>query len=139
MAAIAGSLTGITLSYTLGRLVGLSVLQRLPGVDSDIVNRAQSWFRRFGKWLLAFGCFVPGVRHVTAIAAGSAPLDFRTFAAYAYPGAALWSTTFVAVGYYAGERWEHAALRLRGHFIIASVVLGALAAVYAFARRRERA
>ena len=55
------------------------------------------WFRCFGRWLLAFGYFIPGVRHVTALAAGSA-LDYETFARYAYPGAVLWSCTFVALG-----------------------------------------
>jgi membrane protein DedA with SNARE-associated domain len=136
-AAIAGSLTGITFSYSLGRMVGPRVLRRLPFLDAQSLDRGQAWFRRSGKWLLAFGCFVPGVRHITPIAAGSASLDFRAFATYAYPGAALWSSTFVAAGYYAGDHWERAAVLLRAHVIVVSIVFAAVAIGYVFVRRHE--
>jgi membrane protein DedA with SNARE-associated domain len=136
-AAISGSMTGITLSYMLGRL-GAQVLPHLPASSTELIQRGQSWFTRFGKWLLVFGCFVPGVRHVTAIAAGTARLEFRTFCAYAYPGVALWSTTFVAIGYYAsaGERWEDAAILLHKHLVALAILLAALVVGYAFARER---
>ena len=138
-AAVAGSIAGLTLSYSLGHRFGMGVLPHLPGIGSGAIARAQSWFNRFGKWLLAFGCFVPGVRHVTAFVAGSAALDFRTFCAYAYPGAALWSTTFVVIGYYAGAgpRWEHAVLLLRAHLVLVMILLAIIPIVYAFARRRN--
>lgn len=141
-AAIAGSMAGITLSYSLGRIVGFRILHRIPGVDQESIARAQVWFARFGKWLLTFGYFIPGVRHVTAIIAGSMPLEYEVFAAYAYPGAVLWSTTFVAVGYYAGHRWVHAAGIVRTHVTIVALVAlvtGLAVAVYVLARRRERA
>lgn len=139
-AAVAGSIVGVTFSYVLGRF-STRLMQHLPSFEKIGVVRAESWFRRWGKWTLAFGYFVPGVRHVTAIAAGSARLEFRSFAAYAYPGAALWSTTFVVVGYYAsaGRRWQHAALLLRGHFVAIAALLGTLAIIYAFARQRDSA
>jgi membrane protein DedA with SNARE-associated domain len=137
-AAIVGSIAGTTLSYTFGRLGG-RVLHHITAIEGGTIERAQSWFKRFGKWLLAFGCFVPGVRHVTALAAGSAGLDFRTFCAYAYPGAAVWSTTFVVIGYYAGagHGWERAALLLRAHLVLVAVLLGALVAAYALLSRRS--
>src|SRR5438270_13080424 len=55
--AISGSLAGITLSYVLGRSAGLRILQRLAGSHAASVERAQAWFKRFGKWVLAFGYF----------------------------------------------------------------------------------
>ena len=138
-AAIGGCIAGVTLSYCLGRAVGCRVLQRIPGVETESIGRAQSWFTRFGGWLLTFAYFIPGVRHITAIVAGSLPLDFRVFAAYAYPGAVLWSTTFLAAGYYAGDRWQRAALIVRGHVIFVALALGLAAAAYVFARGRARA
>jgi membrane protein DedA with SNARE-associated domain len=138
-AAIGGCIAGITLSYCLGRAVGCRILQRIPGVESGSIARAQAWFTRFGGWLLTFAFFVPGVRHVGAIIAGSLPLDFRVFAAYAYPGAVLWSVTFVAAGYYAGDRWERAALMLRGHVVFVALAAGVAAAAYAITRRSARA
>jgi membrane protein DedA with SNARE-associated domain len=135
-AAIAGSVAGITLSYTLGR-VGVRVLRHLPAIERDAIERGQLRFKRLGKWLLAFGCFVPGVRHVTAVAAGSASLDFATFCAYAYPGAALWSTTFIAIGYYAGaaRAWTQAALALRAHLALVAILVVLAVAVAVRGRR----
>jgi membrane protein DedA with SNARE-associated domain len=136
-AAIGGSLIGVTFSYTLGRF-GERVLRRLRAINSDTLDRVDAWFRRWGKWMLVFGCFVPGVRHLTPFAASSAGLPFRTFCAYAYPGAALWATTLVAIGYYAGaiHPWKHAALLIRTHFVLVAIVVGTLVLTYAFASRR---
>ena len=134
-AAVTGCIAGITLSYLLGRVVGVAALRRIVRVHTGALLRAETWFRQFGKWVLAIGYFVPGVRHVTAIAAGSVPLEFDEFAAYAYPGAVIWSSTFIGLGYYAGDRWEQAAAALRSHLALLAVAVGALAAVYIVVRR----
>ena len=73
-AAVAGGMAGMTFNYMVGRF-GVRVLRRLRAVDT--LNRAQSWFKRWGNWLLVFGCFVPGLRHITSLEAGSGKLDFR--------------------------------------------------------------
>ena len=129
-AAVAGAMAGMTFTYAVGRL-GLRVF------ESDTLNRAQSWFKRWGTWLLVFGCFVPGLRHLTPLAAGSGKLDFRTFCAYGYPGAALWSTTFIAIGYYAGagHDWKHASLLLRGHHMLVAIALGSVVSIYLLGSR----
>jgi membrane protein DedA with SNARE-associated domain len=135
-AAVGGGIAGMTFNYMLGRL-GVRVLGRLPAVESDTLNRAQSWFKRWGRWLLVFGCFVPGLRHVTPLAAGSGRLDFRAFCAYGYPGAALWSTTFIAIGYYAGAGydWKHTSLLLRGHHVLVAIALGSVLSIYVLGSR----
>jgi len=139
-AAITGCLTGITLSYALGRWVGLPVLQARFKSHHDAIERAQSWFRRFGGWLLTFGYFVPGVRHVTAIAAGSGCLNYPTFVAYAYTGGVIWCAVFLGFGYVAGDRWPEVAAALRGHMARIALVAVCAIAVYAVfhvaARRR---
>src|SRR3954471_7019117 len=130
-AAVAGCLTGITLSYALGRVVGIKVLRATFARHLDHLERAQALFRRFGGWLLAFGYFIPGVRHVTAIAAGSGCMSYRTFAGYAYPGGVLWCTVFLALGFYAGDRFEAAAGAARTHLATSAGVLAVAAIAYA--------
>ena len=120
----------------MGRIVGTRALRRFVPAKPRFVDRGRAWFTGSGRWLLAFGSFVPGVRHIMPVAAGSASFDFRTFAAYAYPGAVLWSTTFVAAGYYGGDTWQRAAVAGHAHLIVASIVLAALAVAYVFARYR---
>jgi membrane protein DedA with SNARE-associated domain len=126
-AAVGGCAAGITISYLAGRWIGLAALRRVLHIPDEPLQRVQRWFRRSGRWLLAFGYFVPGVRHVTAIAAGSSGLGFPQFAAYAYPGAVFWSTFFLAAGYILGERWRPAFDVLRQH---TRVVVAAAAMAY---------
>jgi membrane protein DedA with SNARE-associated domain len=137
-AAVGGALCGVTLSYGLGRVVGLRVLRQRIHINQLALDRAVRWFQRFGGWLLAFGYFVPGVRHVTAILAGSAPLEYPTFARYAYAGGVLWCSVFLGLGYYAGDEWRKVAPYARAHLPIAAVVVAGGAVLFLVARRKGR-
>jgi membrane protein DedA with SNARE-associated domain len=136
-AAFAGSACGITVSFLLGRTAGSWVLHhygRWLHADEARIQRVHNWFERFGGWSLTFGYFVAGVRHLTALAAGMAEYEPPKFAAYAYMGALLWTTTFIGLGIYLGERW-HEASRLYRHLPrIALLVLLAAVVVYVFWR-----
>ncbi len=135
IAAIGGCMSGITVSYVLGRTLGCAAVHRLTRGHEDVWTRVEDGFRRFGGWLLTFGYFIPGVRHVTAIAAGSTPLDYPTFSAWAYPGAVLWATTFVALGYYAGDRWREWVGTARTHAAILVLIVIVAAGAVAWKRR----
>jgi membrane protein DedA with SNARE-associated domain len=135
-AAVAGCLTGITMSYALGRIVGITVLRRVFARHLEQLESAQAMFRRFGGWLLTFGFFVPGVRHVTAIAAGSGSLKYPSFARYAYPGGIVWCAVFLSLGYYAGDRWQIVARNARSHLALGAGVLACAAAAYAIVHIR---
>jgi membrane protein DedA with SNARE-associated domain len=134
LAAVAGCLTGITLSYALGRWVGLPVLHARFASHRDVLEHAQNWFRRFGGWLLMFGYFIPGVRHVTAIAAGSGGLEYRRFAVFAYPGGIIWCSVFLAIGYFAGDRWPQVVAAVRMHTVRIAVIAGSALVLYAILR-----
>ncbi len=135
-AAVAGALTGITISYGLGRTVGVTVLRQRLHLNEVAIGRAVRWFRRFGVWLLAFGYFVPGVRHVTAILAGSAPLEYPLFARYAYAGGLLWCSVFLGLGYSFGDNWRSVAPYARAHLPIVGIVVTAGLGLYFFSRKR---
>ncbi len=125
-AAFAGSLSGITLSYLLGRTGVVYALKHVPLLDRHVgrhLPEAQEWFERFGKWTLFFGYFIAGVRHFTALVAGTSGLRPRTFALYAYPGGLLWVSSFLAIGYYLGEGWS------RYEHLFSRGVIAAIAAV----------
>jgi membrane protein DedA with SNARE-associated domain len=133
-AAVTGCLTGITLSYGVGRWVGQPVLHARFKHHRQAIDRAQNWFRRFGGWLLTFGYFIPGVRHVTAIVAGSGCLEYRTFVAYAYPGGVLWCAVFLGLGYFAGDRWPEVVHAVRRHLAQAALIAAGVLTAYAVAR-----
>ena len=48
LAAVAGCLTGITVSYLIGRLLGITLLKRWFMRHEWAVDRAHRWLQRFG-------------------------------------------------------------------------------------------
>jgi membrane protein DedA with SNARE-associated domain len=106
IAALMGSLCGITASYLLGRTAGQFLVIRYGrwiGIGQAQIDKAHAWFERFGKWTLFFGYFIPGIRHFTGFSAGMTALHFRDFALFAYSGAVIWVTTFLSIGYFCGN------------------------------------
>lgn len=117
VAAIAGSLCGITLSYMLGRLGLQIVLRRLSPKYLELV---QDYFTRFGSWTLFFGYFIVGVRHCTALVAGISKMRVGNFVLYAYSGGCFWAAGFLALGYFVGDQWERWARYLHAGFFVAA-------------------
>jgi membrane protein DedA with SNARE-associated domain len=125
IAAVSGASIGITVSFVLGRYAGLPLLARYGSVvhvGPALVARVEQWFARIGKWLLAAGYFLPGVRHVTALVAGASGLPAWTFAVFAYAGALIWVTCFLLIGYTVGDEWRRLAADLHRQ---ATAVIGA--------------
>jgi membrane protein DedA with SNARE-associated domain len=109
LAALAGSITGVSISYLLGRVPGEYLLGRaapLLHLSEEGVGRARAWITRRGKWALVIGYFIPGVRHFTAFIAGTSDLAYPVFATFAYSGAFIWVSTFLCAGYFSGEEWN---------------------------------
>jgi len=106
--AYAGSICGITISYIIGRTGGLFLIHKYGGYvrfTPERLDRVHRWFERMGRWSLFFGYFMPGIRHFTAIVAGSSELEPHIFAAFAYSGGLFWVLGFVSLGYFLGDQW----------------------------------
>ncbi|HMD31345.1 MAG TPA: DedA family protein [Candidatus Acidoferrales bacterium] len=132
-AAFAGSACGITLSYILGRTAGSWAVDRYGRwlhLNNRDLERAHDWFGRLGGWAITFGYFIAGVRHLTALAAGMARFEPPKFAAFAYTGALLWTTTFIGLGVYLGERWHEGSRPFRHLSILALAAVAVAALVY---------
>jgi membrane protein DedA with SNARE-associated domain len=140
LSAFCGTMCGITLSYAMGRGFGMYVIPRWRTSLHLSVERqelVQSWFSRVGRWVLVFGYYVPGVRHVTAYVAGTSGLRFPAFSAFAYSGAFIWCLTFIGFGYFFGERWARGALGVRWSvdLLLGAVLVGIL--VYFWVHREK--
>lgn len=106
LAAIFGSICGISVSYLLGRTAGNYCIHRFGarvGLTESRLQKAHEWFEKFGTWTLMIGYFVPGLRHFTGFSAGTTNLEFNRFALFAYSGAVVWVSTFLTVGYFFGD------------------------------------
>ncbi len=107
-AAYSGSFCGITLSYLIGRSGGYYLIHTYGhkvGMTAEKLEQAGLWLDRTGKWALAIGYFIPGVRHLTALTAGAGGMKYPVFATFAYAGGVLWVASFITAGYFFEKEW----------------------------------
>ena len=136
-----GSACGISISYALGRFLGLPTLNKvgpLFHLRPNHLDEARLWVARWGKYSLLLAYFVPGYRHLAVFLAGTSRLEPTVFARFAYTGALIWASCFVGLGYVAGDAWQqlipflHNILRTT---MLLGLVLLAAAAVWLLLRR----
>ena len=123
--AFLGSACGISVSYAIGRFVGMPALEKfgpLLHLRPENLAQARRWMDRWGKYSLLLAYFIPGYRHLAAFLAGTSRLQPSVFARFAYSGALLWASCFVGLGYFAGERWQQLLPLLRQSLQTAMVV-----------------
>jgi membrane protein DedA with SNARE-associated domain len=141
MFAVAGSWCGISLSYTIGRTLGLGVVHKYGKylhITDERLKKVQDWFDRIGHWALFFGYYIAGVRHFSAIVAGTSKLPFHQFMAYAWSGGLVWATTFLTLGYFLGENWKQIFELIHHYLLYFSIAVLAIVAAYYFFRRRKQ-
>jgi membrane protein DedA with SNARE-associated domain len=141
LSALAGSWCGISLSYTIGRTLGLGAVRRFGKylhITQERLDYVHAWFDRIGHWALFAGYYIAGVRHFTAIVAGTSRLGFPSFVAYAWAGGLLWVSTFLTLGYFLGENWRRIAEVIHQYVLYASIVLITAVAMYCWLRAKSR-
>lgn len=100
-----GALTGMCISYGIGRKVGRPIITKWGkwiGLNEKRYQKVEDWFRRFGGWTIVFGYYIPGVRHVSCYISGISRIPFRIYVLIAAFGSFLWSAVFITIGYYVG-------------------------------------
>jgi len=137
-AVVAGTLSGVSLDYLLGRTLGHYLLHR---PDSWLhqkyrrIYQLRQWLARSGGWAFTCSYFVPGLRHCAPVVAGLSHLEFLRFAALTYSGGLLWSLIYISLGYFLAERWNQELLQTH-HWIILIGVLFSLGLAFKFCRKK---
>jgi len=129
LAAVAGSLTGTIIAYTLGRKFCRPLLERYGRyiwLNKKKLDQAERWFNRHGILVLLLGRFIPGIRPLSAYTAGIAKMKLVLFLPLSLAGAFLWCLTFVIVGKLLGRHWERIAVLLAKY----NLVIWGLAALF---------
>ena len=136
-----GSITGITFSYLIGRTLGLGFIHSRYGkwlhISDERLHKVHDWFGRLGHWALFVGYYIPGVRHFTAIVAGTSCLEYPAFAVYAYSGACVWVSSFLFIGYHFGEDWERVFFLIHRNLTAVALTAAVIAGGYLLLRRLE--
>jgi len=139
--AFLGSVCGISLSHLLGWWVGqtfVKTCEKKFHLKLGALDRAKNWYQRRGKYALFFGYFIPGVRHLTALLAGSARLPLSTFGLLAYSGGFVWSLTFISLGYGLEEEWKTFSGTIHRALIVTAVLTITGAGIWIYHKRKHQ-
>jgi membrane protein DedA with SNARE-associated domain len=138
---VAAAIVGDSVGYEVGRhfggrLLNASILDRHRGR----LDRAQHFLVRRGGWAVFLGRFTAFFRAVMPALAGAARMPYRRFLAFNAMGGIVWGSTFVVLGYVAGQSYEAVAKGVgRGMAIaVAAIAIIALIVWKVRERRRER-
>ncbi|HZG15556.1 MAG TPA: DedA family protein [Candidatus Bathyarchaeia archaeon] len=100
-----GVVSGLSLGYVLGRVVGVSVLDRLAKKAKMqlYIAKSQDLLQRYGNQALIISYFLPVVRHVVPYLVGISNMSFRRYALYSYTTGFIWTLGFFIAGHLLGE------------------------------------
>lgn len=110
VAATVGSVLGAVALYEVGTRVGRTRMyrwvDRLPLMDVEDLERAESWFRRHGEVSVLVGRCIPVVRSLISVPAGVADMPRVRFLLLTALGSGVWNAVFVGAGYALGAQFE---------------------------------
>ena len=135
LATVAAS-TGHLVWFGAGRRWGSRVLRLVCRVSLEpdtCVQRTENAFTRYGARALVIAPFIPGLTTLAPPLAGMSGMPLRRFVVLDLVGDFLWVTTFVGIGWLAGEpffRLVHLAMAYAGSAVGAAAIVLALYLLY---------
>jgi membrane protein DedA with SNARE-associated domain len=103
------SIVGSLLSYWIGRYGGKPFVKRFGRyllLDHRDLEAAEHFFARWGDIAILVCRFVPVIRHLISIPAGTGRMNLTRFCIYTTIGAGIWNAFLTVVGYYLRQNWE---------------------------------
>ena len=138
-AATAGSVGSAYVLYGVGRRLGTdsarSALVRIPLTDGRDVDRAVDWFDRHGNIAVLTGRFVPLVRSLVSLPAGTSGMSPVRFGLLTAIGSGLWNLLWLWGGFLVGRNWREVGRYSDWINWSIAVVGAALVARYVWSRR----
>lgn len=130
--ATIGSIVGALILYYIGYLIPVQSLKSAVSgktgqwlhLKSSDLSKAGVWFAEKGN-LAVFLCrFIPIVRSLISIPAGTAHMKLGTFLFLTAAGTAIWNTLLVSLGAFAGASWGTIVQFMNVYATIAVVLMG---------------
>jgi membrane protein DedA with SNARE-associated domain len=135
-----GSLIGSLLSYVMGYYGGrpfvLKVGRYLLLNVHDLEITERFFHQRRGAWTLFFARFVPVVRHLISVPAGTGRMPLLPFVVATVAGSTLWNSFLLYLGLHLREHWT--IVQQYSHQIDIVMVVAMIAATVWYVRDRLR-
>ena len=103
------AILGDSVGYYTGRKFGTTLFKREDSIffKKSYLDKAKSYFNRYGAMAIIIARFVPGVRTITPMVAGSVEMNYKSFLFCNIIGAIIWVLSMVLLGYFMGSKIEN--------------------------------
>ena len=110
IAAVAGN----SLGYFIGNKLGPKLFKKEGSrlFRPEYLLQAEEFYKKHGHKTIVLAMFVPVVRAFTPVVAGIAKMEYKTFVTFNVLGAALWTSIFLLLGYFAGDFLKKAGINV---------------------------
>lgn len=105
LASALGTITGMQLSYEVGRRLGVKAIEKYGsyiGLTPYRMTKASEFFNKYGNIVIIIAYYLPGVRHILGYFSGITKVDAKRFHIYSTFGGIAWVGTFTTLGYVLG-------------------------------------
>ena len=85
---------------------GGSMMRKIKFFPKESVQKLDSWFAKYGYWLIIANRFLAGTRAVVSFFAGVSHLDPYRTTILSFISSAFWYSILVYAGYSLGKKWE---------------------------------
>ncbi|GGE56642.1 hypothetical protein GCM10011391_39430 [Pullulanibacillus camelliae] len=136
-----GAAVGATVSYWIGYKLGAPFFKKYGHyihMGPEKMETMEKWYKKYGKILLIFSFFIPGVRHIASIISGVIKLPVRQFMVFSYIGLFSWVSTFIFLGYTLGPKWEEYEGEIKKWLVLASILIGMVVLCYFVLKANRR-
>lgn len=136
LATTAGSVVGFMLLYLLAVRLGRShfLEKDYRFFPREKILAAESWFSRYGYFVVLANRFLPGIRSVISLVSGISQLHAGKVLALATVSALVWNLIWIQAGYMLGNNWDaiKTAMRvmIRHYNMAAGILLAAGVIIY---------
>lgn len=135
-----GSIVGSLLSYAIGYYGGRPLVLKMGRylfLDPEDLHRTEIFFhRRQGMLTVFIGRFIPVIRHLISIPAGTGRMPLLPFVLSTLAGATLWNSFLLWLGMVLRENWP--VILRYSHYIDLLVIILTIVTLVIFLYRRTR-
>ena len=143
LVATAGSTLGFMTMYKIGDWFGDRILEvgKIRFIPIENVHKVESWFRRYGYWVIIANRFLAGTRAVVSFFAGMSELSLWRTTILSFASAMVWNSILILSGKTLGDNWSEILVYLETYSkVVTSVLVVAvliLVARYFYTRQRQ--
>jgi len=103
-----GSILGFMLMFYIGSTVDKKVIQsgRFKFIPINTIDKVETWFRKYGYFVIVANRFMPGTRAVISFFAGISNLEPKKTIILCFVSALVWNAVMLYLGFIFGDNVE---------------------------------